>query len=104
MVGDDFDPTALGINLNQRRRSCGQSALSVSTAAPFCSARLDGATAANWRVDESERCARGRKATQIKADRERVSGGGAMKETNRATRFDGAKMEESERLPASCPP
>lgn len=53
-------PTALGINLNQRKRSCGQFALSVSTAAPSCAARLDGGamvrTAANWTVDERERC------------------------------------------------
>ena len=65
-------PTALGINLNQRRRSCGQSALSVSAAAPFCAARLDEEggkmvqTADNWRVDERERHAGGRRETQIK--------------------------------------
>lgn len=72
-MGDDFDPTAQGINLNQMRQSCGQSTLSVSNAAPLSAARLDERrvgvggvqgmveTADNWRVDERQRHAIGRR-------------------------------------------
>lgn len=65
-MGDDFDPPALGINLNQSGRSCGPPALSVLYR---CSNRLDGGemlgeAGDNWRVDERRRHAE----TQIKGD------------------------------------